>query len=44
MLPKINSAMLIVTHACTLACRYCFVQQESSRRVLNSEEGGGVPD
>ena len=31
MLPKINSAMLIVTHACTLACRYCFVQQESSR-------------
>lgn len=28
MLPKITNAMLIVTHACNLACRYCFVHQE----------------
>jgi len=27
-LPKITSAMLLVTHACNLACRYCFVHQE----------------
>lgn len=31
MLPKINNAMLIVTHGCNLACRYCFVHQEPSR-------------
>ena len=27
-LPKITSAMFILTHACNLACRYCFVHQE----------------
>lgn len=27
-LPKITSAMLILTHACNLQCRYCFVHQE----------------
>ena len=27
-LPKISSAMLILTHACNLQCRYCFVHQE----------------
>lgn len=30
-LPKITSVMLVVTHACPLACRYCFVHQEPSR-------------
>lgn len=35
-LPPITSAMLIVTHACNLACRYCFVHQEPSRMTLNT--------
>ena len=29
-LPKITSAMLVVTHACPMKCRYCFVHQEPS--------------
>ncbi len=36
MLPKISSAMLIVTHACNLACRYCFVQQEPSKMTFET--------
>lgn len=36
MLPKITSAMLIVTHACNLACRYCFVHQEPSRMTYDT--------
>lgn len=52
---KISNAMLIVTHACPLACRYCFVHQEPSRMTLetamdaakfliaNAEETGQVP-
>lgn len=55
MLPKITYAMLIVTHACNLACRYCFVHQEPSRMTYetakeaaqfladNAKEAGGVP-
>ena len=27
-LPKITSAMLVVTHACNLRCRYCFVHKQ----------------
>lgn len=55
MLPKITYAMLIVTHACNLACRYCFVHQEPSRMTYetakeaaqfladNAKEAGGAP-
>lgn len=28
-LPLLTSAMLVVTHRCCMACRYCFVQQEN---------------
>lgn len=35
-LPKITSAMLIVTHSCNLACRYCFVHQEPSHMSLET--------
>ncbi len=35
-LPKISSAMLVLTHACNLACRYCFVQQSPSRMTLET--------
>ena len=54
-LPKITSAMLIVTHACNLACRYCFVNQKPQYMtyetafdateflIKNSEEEGQVP-
>lgn len=56
MLPKITSAMLIVTHSCNLACRYCFVHQEPSRMtfetakaaadflIINSEGTNEVPE
>lgn len=55
-LPKITSAMLVVTHACNLACRYCFVTQEPSRMSLetakraaqmlldNAEATGATPE
>lgn len=33
-LPKITSAMLVVTHGCNLRCRYCFVQKEPQRMTL----------
>jgi uncharacterized protein len=33
-LPKITSAMLILTHACNLQCRYCFVSQENTDMSL----------
>lgn len=54
-LPKITSAMLILTHACNLKCRYCFVHQEPCHMTLetamdaakflikNAEEVGQVP-
>jgi len=35
-LPKISSAMLIVTHACNLACRYCFVHQAPEKMSLDT--------
>ena len=35
-LPKITSAMLVVTHACNLRCRYCFVQKEPKRMSLET--------
>lgn len=35
-LPKITSAMLVVTHACNLACRYCFVTQSPSMMTLDT--------
>ena len=35
-LPKITSAMLVVTHACNLRCRYCFVQKEPSHMTLET--------
>ncbi len=55
MLPKITSAMLVVTHACNLACRYCFVHQEPCHMsfeaaldaakflAVNAEESGQTP-
>lgn len=36
MLAKITYAMLIVTHACNLECRYCFVHQEPSRMTYDT--------
>ena len=36
MLPKINSAMLILTHACNLACRHCFVHKEPETMTLET--------
>lgn len=35
-LPKITSAMLVVTHGCNLRCRYCFVQKEPERMTLET--------
>lgn len=35
-LPKITSAMLVVTHACNLRCRYCFVQKEPQNMTLQT--------
>ena len=35
-LPKITSAMLVVTHGCNLRCRYCFVQKEPQRMALST--------
>ncbi len=35
-LPKITSAMLVVTHGCNLRCRYCFVQKEPQRMTLET--------
>ena len=54
-LPKITSAMLVLTHACNLKCRYCFVHQEPCHMTLdtafaatkflirNAEEEGCTP-
>ena len=54
-LPKITSAMLVLTHACNLQCRYCFVHQEPSKMtyqtafdavqflIKNAEESGDKP-
>lgn len=35
-LPKISSAMLVLTHACNLECRYCFVHQNPSWMTLET--------
>lgn len=35
-LPKITSAMLVVTHECNLRCRYCFVHKEPQRMTLET--------
>lgn len=35
-LPKITSAMLVVTHECNLRCRYCFVHKEPQRMTLST--------
>lgn len=35
-LPKITSAMLVVTHGCNLRCRYCFVQKHPQRMTLDT--------
>jgi len=35
-LPEISSAMLIVTHACNLACRYCFVNKKPQFMELDT--------
>lgn len=55
LLKKISSAMLILTHACNLECRYCFVHQEPCHMtfdaamdaakflIKNAEEEGEVP-
>lgn len=32
--PNITSALLVLTHRCNLACRYCFVKQEASDMPL----------
>lgn len=54
-LPKITSAMLVLTHACPMKCIYCFVHQEPSCMtyetakqaaeflIANAEESGKVP-
>lgn len=54
-LPKITSAMFILTHSCNLECRYCFVHQEPCHMDLdtafdatkflirNAEEVGETP-
>lgn len=54
-LPKITSAMLVLTHSCPLACRYCFVHQEATHMtyqtakdaadflITNGEEEGRKP-
>ena len=35
-LPKITSAMLVVTHECNLRCRYCFVHKEPQRMTIST--------
>ena len=54
-LPKITSAMLILTHACNLRCRYCFVHKKPESMtyqialdsakflIKNAEETGATP-
>lgn len=54
-LPKITSAMLVLTHACNLRCRYCFVHKKPEHMtyqvaldsakflIENAEESGVVP-
>ena len=34
--PPITSAMLVLTHACNLRCRYCFVHKEPETMTLNT--------
>lgn len=41
-LPKITSAMLVVTHACNLRCRYCFVQKEPSHMTLETAKDAAL--
>ena len=54
-LPKITSTMLVLTHACNLRCRYCFVAKEPQHMtyetakasaeflIKNAEECGQTP-
>lgn len=42
MLPEISSAMLVVTHRCNLACRYCFVKQR--REDMDAETAERAAD
>lgn len=54
-LPKISSAMLVLTHECNLRCRYCFVEKKAERMsfdvalaaaqflIKNAEENGDIP-
>lgn len=54
-LPKITYAMLVVTHACNLECKYCFVNQEPCNMtfetakasaeflIKNAEEANTIP-
>lgn len=41
-LPKITSAMLIVTHSCNLACRYCFVHKEPQYMTLETAKAAAM--
>lgn len=41
-LPKITSAMLVVTHACNLRCRYCFVHKEPSHMTLETAKDAAL--
>lgn len=55
-LPKITSAMLVLTHECNLRCRYCFVRKEAESMtpdtaraaarflIANAREAGIVPE
>jgi radical SAM protein with 4Fe4S-binding SPASM domain len=54
-LPKITSAMLVLTHKCNLRCRYCFVEKKPEIMsyqvaldavkflIANAEEDGSTP-
>lgn len=54
-LPRVSSAMLVLTHACNLECKYCFVHQNPCYMTLetamqavkflinNSEKSGVTP-
>ena len=55
-LPKITSAMLVLTHKCNLRCRYCFVEKKAETMtyqvaldtvnflIANAEQDGSTPN